>query len=75
MPTDLPEKPLSHWWRHSVILVMVLGFSLLTLLTVLTYTNAPPIPGRVVDAAGETLFTRGDVEHGQEVFLRPRLAV
>jgi nitric oxide reductase subunit B len=70
MATELPEKPLSHWWRHTVILVMVLGFSLLTVLTVLTYTNAPPIPERVVDSAGKTLFTSGDVEHGQEVFLK-----
>ena len=44
MTTDPPEKPLSPWWRHAVILVMVFGFSVLTMLTVLTYTNAPPIP-------------------------------
>jgi nitric oxide reductase subunit B len=67
---DASEKPLSPWWRHAVILVMVFGFSLLTLVTVLTYTNAPPIPERVTDAAGVTLFTRDDVEHGQEVFLK-----
>ena len=70
MTTDPSEKPLSPWWRHAVILVMVFGFSVLTMLTVLTYTNAPPIPERVTDAAGTTLFTRDDVEHGQEVFLK-----
>src|ERR1035437_8788054 len=70
MSTDPSEKPLSPWWRHAVILVMALGFSLLTLVTVLTYTNAPPIPERVTGAAGATLFTRKDVEHGQEVFLK-----
>jgi nitric oxide reductase subunit B len=70
MSTDSSEKPLSPWWRHAVILVMALGFSLLTLVTVLTYTNAPPIPERVADAAGATLFTRENVEHGQEVFLK-----
>ena len=70
MSTDPSEKPLSSWWRHAVILVMVLGFGLLTVVTVLTYTNAPPIPERVTDAAGATLFTRENVEHGQEVFLR-----
>ncbi len=64
------EKPLSSWWRHAVILVMVLGFGLLTVVTVLTYTNAPPIPERVTDPAGATLFTRENVEHGQEVFLK-----
>ena len=70
MSTDPSEKPLSPWWRHAVILVMALGFSLLTLVTVLTYTNAPPIPERVTDVAGATLFTRENVEHGQEVFLK-----
>ena len=70
MTTDPSEKPLSPWWRHAVILVMVFGFSVLTVVTVLTYTNAPPIPERVTDAAGATLFTREDVEHGQEVFLK-----
>jgi nitric oxide reductase subunit B len=70
MSTDPSEKPLSPWWRHAVILVMVFGFSLLTVVTVLTYTNAPPIPQRVTGASGATLFTREDVEHGQEVFLK-----
>ena len=64
------EMPLSSWWRHAVILVMALGFGLLTVVTVLTYTNAPPIPERVTNAAGATLFTRENVEHGQEVFLK-----
>src|SRR5450756_2196573 len=70
MSTDPSDKQLSSWWRHAVILVMALGFSLLTVVTVLTYTNAPPIPERVTDAAGATLFTRENVEHGQEVFLK-----
>ncbi|MDL2718002.1 MAG: cbb3-type cytochrome c oxidase subunit I [Acidobacteriota bacterium] len=70
MSTDPSEKPLSPWWRHAVILVMALGFGLLTVVTVVTYSNAPPIPTRVTDAAGATLFTREDVEHGQEVFLK-----
>jgi nitric oxide reductase subunit B len=70
MSTDASEKPLSPWWRHAVILVMAIGFGLLTLVTAVTYTNAPPIPARVTDVAGKTLFTREDVEHGQEVFLK-----
>src|SRR3972149_4404510 len=70
MITDSSERPLSPWWRHAVILVMVFGFSLLTVVTVLTYSNAPPIPERVTGATGATLFTREDVEHGQEVFFK-----
>ena len=61
---------LSPWWRHSVILVMIAGFSVLSYLTVRTYTDAPPIPDRVQDAAGRTLFTSDNILRGQEVFLK-----
>jgi len=61
---------LSPWWRHAAILVMVAGFSVLSYITVLTYTNAPPIPARVTDRAGATLFDRATILHGQEVFLK-----
>ncbi len=64
------ERPISPWWRHGTILVIILGFSLLTVVTVLAYTNAPPIPSRVVDPAGALLFTGEEIERGQEVFLR-----
>jgi len=70
MLTDSTKQPLSPWWRHAAILVMVFGFSVLTVVTVLTYTNAPPVPERVNNAAGVTLFTREDIEHGQETFLK-----
>jgi nitric oxide reductase subunit B len=70
MSSDPSEEPLSPWWRHAVILVMAFGFGLLTFVTVLTYTNAPPVPARVTDASGATLFTREDIEHGQEVFFK-----
>jgi nitric oxide reductase subunit B len=62
--------PLSPWWRHATILVMIAGFSVLCLVTVLTYTNAPPIPSRVTNAAGATLFDRPMILHGQDVFLK-----
>ena len=61
---------LSPWWRHSAILVMIGGFSVLTFVTVLTYTNAPPIPERAVDAAGNVVFTGADIQKGQEVFFK-----
>jgi len=70
VPISPEETPLSPWWRHAVVLVMAVGFTLLTVVTVLTYTNAPPVPDRVTDPAGATLFTREDVERGQEVFFR-----
>ncbi len=63
-------RGLSPWWRTATILVMIAGFSVLSIVTVLTYTNAPPIPKRVVDAAGHVVFTGDDVRRGQEVFLK-----
>ncbi len=64
------DKPLSPWWRHSVILVMIFGFTILSIVTVLTYNNAPPIPQKVVDAAGNVLFAKQNIEAGQSVFLK-----
>jgi nitric oxide reductase subunit B len=61
---------LSPWWRHSAILVMIAGFAVLSYLTVRTYTDAPPIPARVEDTSGRTLFASADILRGQEVFLK-----
>jgi nitric oxide reductase subunit B len=69
-PAPVPAPSLSPWWRHATILVMIGGFSVLSLITVLTYTNAPPIPGRVTDESGATLFDKTAIFHGQEVFLK-----
>jgi nitric oxide reductase subunit B len=66
----LVVRGLSPWWRHATIIVIVAGFSVLTLVTVFTYTNAPPIPARVTDVAGATLFEKEAILHGQEIFLK-----
>ena len=63
-------KSLSPWWRHTVIIVMVIGFTILIWLSVRTYSDAPPIPERVEDSSGQTLFTRADILAGQQVFLK-----
>ena len=39
-------------------------------MTVKAYAGAPPIPLRVVDASGQTLFTGDDIKGGQGVFLK-----
>jgi len=70
MPGSEETSPLSPWWRHSAILVMIAGFAVLSYLTVRTYTDAPPIPDRVEDISGRTLFTSDDILRGQEVFLK-----
>ena len=66
--TSADATRLSPWWRHSAILVMIAGFSVLSVVTVLTYTNAPPIPEQVTDGAGTVVFTGADIQMGQEVF-------
>ena len=66
---ETPEQ-LSPWWRHAVIVVLVLGFSVLIWQAVRSYQDAPPIPDTVVGAAGETIFTGNDIRAGQEVFLK-----
>ena len=68
--TSTEISSLSPWWKHAAILVMIAGFSVLSLVTVLTYTNAPPIPGRVTDVTGTLVFTGADIQRGQEVFLK-----
>jgi nitric oxide reductase subunit B len=70
MAANEQERPLSPWWRHAVILVMIFGFTILSIVTVLTYSNAPPIPDKVVDQAGNVLFTKKNIEAGQSVFLK-----
>lgn len=66
----LKEKPLSPWWRHATILVMIVGFTVLGIITALAYSNAPPIPSKVVSESGKVLFTAADIEAGQDVFLK-----
>jgi len=61
---------LSPWWRHTVILTMVAGFTILIWLSAKTYRDAPPIPQRVVGTSGETIFTGEDILAGQSVFLK-----
>jgi nitric oxide reductase large subunit len=70
--TSAGTTNLSPWWRHSAILVMIAGFSVLSIVTVLTYTNAPPIPEQVTDVTGSVLFTGADILMGQAVFPQVR---
>lgn len=57
-------------WVQAVAIVFLIGFLILGLLAYRTYTDEPPIPGEVVDSAGHIVFTRADIVHGQEAFLR-----
>ncbi|CAL1241184.1 nitric-oxide reductase large subunit [Candidatus Methylocalor cossyra] len=67
---DGSSATLSPAWGWGVVGVLVLGFAVLIWMTLRVYEDAPPIPEKVVDAAGATLFTGEDIRAGQEVFLR-----
>ncbi len=67
-----PKRALlvSNGWAQAVIMVMLFGFFVLGFLAYRTYTDEPPIPVRVTDPSGRTLFTHADILDGQEIFLR-----
>src|SRR5829696_3765370 len=69
---DEPERRqllVSKGWVQAVALVLLFGFFVMGLLAYRTYDAKPPIPRRVVDEAGQTLYTAADVQAGQQVFL------
>jgi nitric oxide reductase subunit B len=59
----------SKGWVQVVALVLLFGFFVMGLLAYRTYDAKPPIPTRVLDEAGRTLYTAADVQAGQQVFL------
>ena len=64
------NERLSPWWRRASLLTMALGFSVLILLTVKVYHEAPPTPDKVAGPDGSVLFTGDDIRDGQQVFLK-----
>jgi nitric oxide reductase subunit B len=64
------NQALSPWWKQAVVLVMIVGFTILIWLATRTYSDAPPIPEKVEDSKGETVFTYDDILSGQQVFLK-----
>ena len=64
------HPPLPSWWKILAIVTMLFGFAVLIGLTVEAYRQAPPIPAKVVDPTGKTVFTHEDVSAGQQVFLK-----
>jgi len=54
---DVTFEELSPSWKHSFVLIMALGFTLLIWRSVQTYSDAPPIPARAVAPNGDVVFT------------------
>lgn len=64
------EMMASKGWIQGVALVMLFGFFVMGMLALRTYTDAMPLPERVVDENGEVVYTQEDVTSGQQIFLR-----
>jgi nitric oxide reductase subunit B len=64
---------ISKVWIQAVVLVVLCGFFVLGLLAYRTYVARPPVPDRVVDPSGATLFTGHDISAGQKTFLNKGL--
>src|SRR5450756_161690 len=66
---------LSHRWRYGVVCVALTGLGVLIWIAVNTYTGdvGTPIPTRVVDMDGHTVFTGADIIAGQQVFQKHAL--
>ena len=56
-------------WLQGSILTFIIGFSLLTFSAIRIYQDYAPVPERIVDEAGNVLFTRQQILDGQEQFL------
>ena len=68
----IEQRPLlvSRGWIQAAAIVMIIGFSIMGVLTYYTYNDEPPIPNIVKVADGTVLFTHSDVSAGQQIFLR-----
>ena len=58
----------SGFWKHGLLLTLLLGFTVMLVGGAYIYKTRAPIPASVVDSAGNLLFTAGDVQKGQEIF-------
>jgi len=59
---------ISKGWVQGVAIVMIFGFFVMGILAYRTYTASMPQPDKVVNSAGETIFTTADITAGQELF-------
>ncbi|HVN95899.1 MAG TPA: cbb3-type cytochrome c oxidase subunit I [Syntrophorhabdaceae bacterium] len=70
MNSSEQAETLSLWWRRSVVFIVVACFAVLLWVAFRAYSDAPPVPLKVIDTSGNTLFSGNDIMSGQEVFLK-----
>ena len=69
--TGRRELLVSRGWVQAVVLTLLFGFLVVGDHGPMGLTGGqPPIPEKVMDPAGRTVFTGEDVREGQKVFLR-----
>lgn len=68
MREDSARFPLSTVWLQVAVLTFLFGFAVLGYLAYRISWDQPPIPVRVVDEQGGTVFTGEDILAGQRVF-------
>lgn len=69
------NQDLSPWWRRGIALIILLEFAVLIWVTTGSYyrKTEPPIPEKVLDNSGSVVFTKTDIQEGQQVFLKKAL--
>jgi nitric oxide reductase subunit B len=69
--TPPPRRPMtvSPLWLQCSVLTLIFGFAILGYAVVRTFRESAPVPSRIVDEAGRTLFDREEIVQGQEHFL------
>jgi nitric oxide reductase subunit B len=55
-------------WKHGLLITLLFGFTVMIAGGFYMYKSRAPIPGTVFGPAGETLFTAGNIQQGQELF-------
>jgi nitric oxide reductase subunit B len=56
-------------WLQGSILTFVFGFAILTFSAIRIYQDSAPVPEQIVDEMRHVLFTRQQIQDGQELFL------
>jgi len=69
------NQNLSRWWRRGIVIILLLEFAVLLWVTTGSYYRnlKPPVPEKVIDSTGTVVFTRADIENGQQLFLKRAL--
>lgn len=72
---NVANQKLSSWWIKGILIILVLEFTVLIWVTVGSYYRnfRPPIPEKITDVSGSTIFTGADITAGQQVFLKKAL--